>query len=459
MQTDAYAAFLAGKAPRARAIGFEPGPMHPKMRADQVDVTAFAIRQGCAALFLDTGMGKTFDELEWCRQCAHASNGFALLLTPLAVARQIEAEAHRWGYDARVIRSQEDARPGINICNYDRAPLLEPAKFGAVALDESSAITDFSSATTRMLTAAFADHRFKLCATATPAPNDYMELGTHADFLGQMSNLEMLSRWFINDTSTASQRWRLKGHAESSFWEWLASWSRCAETPADLGFTEVGFVLPPLNVIRHTVAGDTRPPPGMLFAGDVSATNIYDVKRQTASARALSVADLVRAEPHEPWLIWCDTDAEADAVVKVLPEAVEVRGSHSPERKESALMGFATGSVQWLLTKPSIAGMGMNYQHCARMAYVGRTFSYRQWYQSVRRCWRYGQMRPVDVHLMVAEGEAQIGRVIDRKAADHAKMKRAMALAMAGARQSAETRIKYDPKHLGRLPAWLTSSL
>ena len=453
---DGYDAFLASKAPRPRATGIEPDYMPDTMRPDQKAATGFAIRQGCAALFLDTGMGKTFDELEWCRQCGEASNGYSLLLTPLAVARQIETEAHRWGYEARVIRSQDDAKPGINICNYDRVGMLEPAKFGAVALDESSAITDFASATTRNLTAAFAGHQFKLCATATPAPNDHMELGTHAEFLNQMTSVEMLSRWFINDTSTASQHWRLKGHAERSFWDWLASWSRCAETPADLGFDDTGFVLPPLNIIRHAVAGDTRPVAGMLFAGDVSATNMYDVKRQTADARAQSVAALVKAQPHEPWLLWCDTDAEADAVLKVLPECVEVRGSHSPERKEDALMGFANGNVQWLLTKPSIAGMGMNYQHCARMAYVGRTFSYRQWYQSVRRCWRYGQTRPVDVHLMVAEGEAQIGRVIDRKADDHHRMKRAMALAMARVSEIVEgPRVKYDARHIGRIPAWL----
>ena len=456
---DEYAQFLAGKAPRPRSTGVEPCNMPETMRPDQRAVTEFAIRQGCAALFLDTGMGKTFDELEWCRQCGDASNGYSLLLTPLAVARQIEAEAHRWGYDARVIRSQDDARPGINICNYDRLELLEPAKFGAVALDESSILKSFSGATTRLLIAAFRDHRFKLCATATPAPNDHMELGTHAEFLGQMSSVEMLSRWFINDTSTASQSWRLKGHAESSFWDWVASWARCAETPADLGFDDHGFVLPPLNIIRHVVAGDTRAAPGMLFAGDVSATNMYDMKRQTSTARAASLAALVRNEPDEPWIVWCDTDDEADAIGAALPGIFEVRGSHTVERKEAGLIGFSKKDPLWLLTKSKIGGMGMNYQHCARMAYVGRTFSYESWYQSVRRCWRYGQTRPVDVHLMVAEGDAQIGRVIDRKAADHHKMKRAMSIAMARVSEIAEgPRVKYAPTHKGRLPTWLKSA-
>lgn len=454
-----YADFLASKAPRPRATGIEPGPMHPSMRPDQCDVTAFALRQGCAALFLDTGLGKTFDELEWCRQAAAASNGYALLLTPLAVARQIEREAARWGYEARVIRSQADARPGINICNYDRLDLLDPTRFGAVALDESSVLKSFMGATTRALISAFEGHRFKLCATATPAPNDHMELGNHAEFLGQMGRMEMLSRWFINDTAEASQSWRLKGHAEASFWEWMATWSRCAETPADLGYDASGFVLPPMRIVRHRVAGDVRAPAGLLFAHDVSATNLHDIKRQTADARADSVAALVAAEPHESWVIWCDTDYEADALARRIPCANEVRGTHPVEKKEAALEAFSDGSLRAIITKPKICGYGLNWQHSARMAFVGRSFSYEAWYQAVRRCWRYGQTRPIDVHIMVAEGEDQIGRVIDRKSEGHERMKRAMARSMrAVSMADKETKIPYNPTYLGSLPAWLKSA-
>ena len=194
----------------------------------------------------------------------------------------------------------------------------------------------------------------------------------------------------------------------------------------------------------------------MLFAGEVSATNLFDMKRQTSTARAIALAALVMKEPDEPWLIWCDTDDEADAIALALPDVFEVRGSHTTARKEEGLMGFAAGRVKRLLTKAKIGGRGMNWQHCARVAYVGRSFSYEAWYQSVRRCWRYGQTRPVDVHLMVAEGDAQIGRVIDRKAADHTKMKRAMAAAMRRANETAsEVRVKYDPRHMGRLPTWM----
>jgi hypothetical protein len=456
MQSD-YAAFLASKAPKAQAVGIEPGPMPAHLFDYQAECVAFGLRQGRAAMFLDTGLGKTRIQLEWCKQAAAASNGRALLLTPLAVARQIEREGLALGYSVRVIRSQDEARDGINVCNYDRLGALDTIQFGAVSLDESSILKSFTGATTRALIASFAEHRFRLCATATPAPNDHMELGTHAEFLGVMRSQEMLSRWFINDTSTASQNWRLKGHAVNDFWDWVASWARCAETPADLGYDASRFVLPPLNVIKHKAIGEAKPIDGALFVSDMSATNIHEVKRQTAGARADVVAQLVNADPAEPWLIWVDTDYEAQAVHERLPSVVEVKGSHTPEIKETRLIGFASGDVRHLLTKTGIAGMGMNYQHCARMAFVGRSFSYESWYQAVRRCWRFGQVRPVDVHLIVAEGEEQIGRVIERKAAGHDTMRRAMAAAMLRARETrAETKIPYIPTHDARLPAWLT---
>ena len=453
-----YAAFLAGKAPRPRAVGIEPGPIPSHLFDYQAECVRFALRQGRAAMFLDTGLGKTRIQLEWCRHAAEASNGRALLLTPLAVARQIEREGLSLGYDVRVIRHQEEARDGINVCNYDRLSALDTVQFGAVSLDESSILKNFTGATTRALIASFEGHRFKLASTATPAPNDHMELGTHAEFLGLMRSVEMLSRWFINDTATASQQWRIKGHAQDSFWDWVASWARCAETPADLGYDASRFVLPPLNIHRHKAAGDTRAAAGMLFASDLSATNMHAIKRETAESRAEAVGALVAAEPGEPWVIWCDNDAEADALVMAVPGAVEVRGSHTPERKEAALTAFAMGEARYIITKPSVAGMGLNWQHAARVAFVGRSFSYEAWYQAVRRCWRFGQTRPVDVHLIVAEGEDQIGRVIDRKAGDHATMKRAMAAAMARNRNTqAQTRIPYQPTHIGRLPQWMTA--
>lgn len=452
-----YAAFLATKAPRSIASGIEPGLMPAHLFDYQRDCVAFCVRQGRAALFLDTGLGKTACMLEWCDQVA--GDDTALILTPLAVARQIEREGKRWGYDCRVVRDQSEVSPGINICNYDRLDKLNPAAFSAVALDESSILKSLHGATRRDLTAAFSDTRFRLCCTATPAPNDHMELGNHAEFLGIMSSQEMLARWFINDTSTASQSWRLKKHAKSAFWDWVASWSRCAETPADLGYDASRFVLPPMQIHRHRTIGDIKPVDGMLFASDVSATNMHDVKRQTAKARAQAVADLIAAEPGEPWLIWCDTDYEADELVSVIPNPIDVRGKMTPERKEDGLDAFITEPSRYLVTKPGIAGAGLNFQHCARMAFVGRSFSYESWYQAVRRCHRFGQKRSVQVHLIVAEGEDQIGRVIDAKADGHSEMKREMAAAMQRAATIVRSERKsYNPTQTVGIVPWLKSA-
>ncbi len=452
-----YLDFLAAKAPKAIASGVEPSEMPPHLFDYQSAATAFCIRQGRAALFLDTGLGKTVCELEFARQTAAASNGIALILTPLAVARQIETEGRRFGYDCRVVRDQSEVSAGINICNYDRLDKLDCAAFGSVILDESSILKSFTGATTRALIAAFANTRFRLCATATPAPNDHMELGQHAEFLGIMASNEMLARWFISD-QTEMGRYRLKGHGEDAFWDWMASWSRCAETPADLGYDATRFILPELKIIRHRVAGDVRAPAGLLFMSDLSATNIHDVKRQTADARAAYICDLVGKEPDHSWLVWVDTDYEADAVVRLLPDAIDVRGSMSPEKKEAGLSEFLS-SGRPMVTKPSIAGQGLNYQNCDRMAFVGRSFSYESWYQAVRRAWRFGQKNSVHVHLAVAEGEEQIGRVIDRKADDHTRMKRAMSDAMRRDRaKSSGVKVAYEPNHKGRLPTWIQSA-
>lgn len=459
MNADAYLSFLASKVARAPMRGLDNVPtLAGHLFPFQAHCVDFALRAGSAGIFLDTGLGKTAVELEWCHHAAAATNGRALILTPLAVARQIEAEAKRWGYEARVIREQADAGPGINICNYDRLDKLNAATFGAVALDEASILKSFGGKTSRALIEMFRDHAYRLAATATPAPNDHMELGQYAEFLGVMASNEMLSRWFISD-QTEMGRYRLKGHATEDFWSWMASWARMAEKPVDLGDGSVSFDLPPLNVSRHRAKEtDLRGGEGLFATVEMSATKMHEVKRQTADARADVVAGLVEVEAAEAWVIWVDTDYEADAIKAALPSAVEVRGSQSIETKEATLAAFAAGDVRHLITKPSLTGFGLNWQHCARMAYVGRSFSYETYYQSVRRCWRFGQKRPVEVHLIVAEGEAEIGRVIDRKAADHASMKRAMKSAMARAQRSSEVKVPYNPTHLGRWPAWLSAA-
>lgn len=453
-----YSTFLSRKSIVVAQRGIEPTDMPAFMKPHQVDATAMTIRTGRAGNFLDTGMGKTVCELEFSRQAAEASNGKALIGTPLAVAKQIEREARKFGYDARVIRDQSEARDGINICNYDRFEKLDPYAFGAVTLDESSILKDFSGSTSRGLRDAFKDHRFRLSASATPAPNDHMELGQHAEFLGVMNSVEMLSRFFINDTSTASQQWRLKGHAEQAFWDWMASWACMAETPADFGHDASEYILPPLEIIKHQTGARTDLPKDGLFAADANATNIHEIKRATSDARADEIARLAHEE-NQPWVIWCDTNYESDALSARIPEAVEVRGSMSIEEKEEKIEAFSEGQARIIITKPSIAGHGLNWQHAARMAFIGRSFSYETWYQAVRRCWRFGQTRSVQVHLAIAEGEDQIGRVIDRKSADHIRMKRMMSTAMRRALgREVLTKVAYNPTHYSEIPQWLMAS-
>jgi hypothetical protein len=452
-----YESFIAAKTLTAQRRGLSAVPaLATHLYPFQAASVAFGLEAGSWGCFLDTGLGKSRCELEWALHAAAATNGRALILTPLAVARQIEVEGRSLGYPVRVIRSQDDAVEGISVCNYDRLHLLTPDAFGAVALDESSVLKNFTGATSRMLVDAFAGHRFRMTATATPAPNDHVELAQQADFLGVLNRAEMLVRWFINDSNDTGV-WRLKGHAVEPFFDWMATWARMAGHPRDMGDPVVGFDLPPLEIVRHLAdEPESAIADGRLFSGEVSATSLHDVKRRTSEARARVVADLIAAEPDESWVVWCDTDYEADALAAVAPSVREVRGSHSIDKKESTLAGFADGSVKHIASKSAICGYGLNWQHCRRMVFMGRSFSYENWYQAVRRCWRFGQKSPVVVHLVVADGEDHIGRVIDRKADDHVSMRAAMVAAMQRSMGiEAQRKVAYRPTCAGRLPAWM----
>lgn len=452
----AYEDFLQTKKVTARQHGLSSVPdLAGHLFEYQKHCVDFALRAGSSGLFLDTGLGKTRCELEFSHHAMRAANGRALILAPLAVAWQIAAEGECCGYDVRVIRDQSEARAGINVCNYDRLEKLDVGWYGSVALDESSIIKSFTGKTTRELISEFSGYRWRLAATATPAPNDHMELGQHSQFLGIMESSEMLARWFISD-QTEMGRYRLKGHARESFYDWMASWSRMGERPSDLGDTTTAYDLPNLSIVRHRCEAVITPESGSLFGAlNVSATDMFDVKRKTSRERAGIVGDLVNGSK-EPWVIWCDTNDEADhAMAAIGSDAIEVRGSQSIEEKEDALRLFASGGKRAIVTKPSICGHGLNWQHCRLMAFMGRTFSYEAYYQAVRRCWRYGQKRDVVAHVVVADGEESIGRVLDRKGADHAAMKAEMVAAMS--RNMAKERgvmLHYNPKHEGRLPTW-----
>lgn len=455
---DDYSAFLRGKVVQARQRGLDDIPsLHSSMFPHQRDVTEFLLRAGCGAAFLDTGLGKSLVSLEWGRIIAAHTGKPVLMLAPLAVSRQHEREAQKFGIPATVVRSAADLKPGVNISNYEMLKHFHSQELGGLILDESSIIKSFTGATTRALIAFGQGIPYRLAATATPAPNDHMELGQHSQFLGAMDSSEMLARWFIADQRDMG-KYRLKRYAVDSFWSWVASWARCISKPSDLGYSDDGFILPELKLTQHIVAQDiTAHTDGMLFRiPDTSATQIHKEKRITAESRARVIADVVNSEPNEPWIVWVETDYEADEVARFLPQAVEVRGSMPSEVKERRLIDFTeNGGI--LVTKPSIAGFGLNWQHCRRVAFAGLSFSYEQFYQAVRRCWRFGQKSEVHVHVAMADTEEVIWRTVQRKQTDHEDMKVNMYAAMKRAVEVRGVKNDYLPTMPAQLPEWMVN--
>jgi len=466
-----YEQFIASKALVAPPTGIDDVPeLHPMLFPFQRECVAWALKRGRAALFEECGLGKTFQQLEWARVVAQHTGGRVLIFAPLAVAQQTIREATKLGVTVRYVGSQEDVQDGISITNYERVDRFDGRQFAGVVLDESSILKSFMGKTKRALVDAFAHTPFRLACTATPAPNDHIELGNHSEFLGVLASFEMLTRFFINDTSLFGN-YRLKGHAEAHFWDWVCSWARCVTKPSDLGHPDDGFVLPKLYVNRHVVQVDVREGRGanLFRVPDLSATSIHREKRITATTRAQKIADLVASEPDEDWLVWCDTDYEADALLLEIPEAVEVRGSHSQDVKEAAVAWFLgwrdspsakpgpprTRKGKVLITKSSIFGLGLNFQSCARVAFVGASFSYEQFHQAIRRSWRFGQTRDVHAHVAMAATEVDVWNVMVAKQASHDGMGEAMAAAMKRAYSRESKRASYLPTHVGTLPAWL----
>jgi superfamily II DNA or RNA helicase len=454
-----YASFIASKRVVAPAAGFEPGPMAAPLFPFQRHVVAWALRRGRAALLEDTGLGKTIQELEWARQVAAHTGRQVLILAPLAVAQQTVREGDKFGLPVAYAKDQAGASGSVVITNYERLDRFDHDAWGGVVLDESSILKSYSGATKRALFAAFARTPYKLACTATPAPNDHLELGNHAEFLDVMTSHQMIARWFINDTSTFGT-YRLKGHAVEPFWDWVSSWAAMASLPSDLGaFDDAGYVLPPLNCRVHEVDADIADrgdSPTLFRMPELNATSVHREKRRTAGARAAKVAELVAAEPGERWVIWCETDYEADALAAAIPTAVELRGSDSPDRKESTLVAFSDGTIPVLITKPKLAGFGLNWQHVARVAFVGATFSFEAYYQAIRRAWRFGQTRPVDVHVVMASTERAVWDVLQRKIGDFDRMKREMLLAARRARQEHHANVDvYDAAKPMTLPRWM----
>ena len=456
MSLQEYRAHIASKQVAAQAVGFSPKSLNPKMKAHQVVADSFALERGAAALFLDTGLGKSLCELEWARQVSEETGKPTLILTPLAVASQMVREGNKFDIDARQIREPEEVGAGIMVANYERLPKLDPSAFGGVVLDESSILKSFAGRTRNMLIDAFEGHRFKLAATATPSPNDHMELGNHAEFLGVMRQQEMLSQWFINDTSTASQDWRLKGHAVEDFWQWVSSWSRCATLPSDLGGDDTGYILPKIDRRVHIVRADRQDAieDGMLFRiPEMSATSFHKEKRLTMQARCERAAEM--ATHDAPVTVWCESNDESKMLAGMIDGAMEVRGDMSPEEKERRLLGFVDGEFRVMVTKPKLAGFGVNWQHCAHAVFASISFSYEQHYQAVRRSHRFGQTQRVRNDIVISDTEDSIWQAVNVKAKKHEEMKRRMADAMAKAQGSASVRTSYERPIDLQFPSWI----
>lgn len=425
-----YDSFIESKSRRSVDAGFEPSPVNQVLFPFQRRVVEWAIRKGRAAMFEECGLGKTLQQLEWAKQVSGHTNGAVMLLTPLAVAAQTLAEAERFGIAARIVRQPEDVAAGINITNYEKLDLFDGIEFAGVVLDESSILKNFTGKTRIKLTSRFADTPYRLCCTATPSPNDYTEFGQHADFLGICTPGQMLATFFINDTFNTGD-WRLKKHAEDEFWAWVASWAACVGKPSDIGFDDEGYILPSLNLQTITVDVDERAQEGSeeLFKhATLSATTMHKELRETAAARAQAVADMVNASD-ESWIVWCNTNVESDGLSQRIEGAVEVRGSDRPEHKEKRLADFTSGKTRVLISKPSICGFGMNWQHCRNVAFVGLSYSFEDFYQALRRSYRFGQTKEVNAYIIQARTEGAILQTINRKIKQHAAMQARMKIA------------------------------
>ena len=456
MSLQEYRAFIASKTVDVRKDGMTPMPINAYAKDHQRAAIEYALEAGKAAHFLDTGLGKSLCELEWARQVAEETGKPVLILTPLAVAGQMIREGQKFGIDARQIRDQSEVGDGIMVANYERLPKLDPASFGGVVLDESSILKSFAGRTRNMLMEAFRDVHFKLAATATPSPNDHTELGNHAEFLGVMRQQEMLSKWFINDTSTASQDWRLKGHAAADFWQWVASWSRCATLPSDLGGDDTGYVLPEIDRHVHQVEADRTQDAeqDMLFRiPELSATSFHKEKRLTMRQRCERAADL--ANHDKPVTVWCETNDESAMLTGMIDGACEVRGDMSADEKERRLLGFADGEFRVMVTKPKLAGFGLRRAGHAHPGFPPISCASEQHYQAVRRSHRFGQTERVRNDIVIADTEAAIWQAIHGKAEKHEEMKRRMSEAMRRAQSQAAVRVRYDRPLDLAFPNWI----
>lgn len=428
-----YEQFIQSKKLTVQAVGreIELGDINPVLFPFQRDTVRWAVKKGRAAIFLDTGLGKTNCQIEWAR----LMGGRGLIIAPLTVAKQTILEAKKWlDVDVHYTRSGADLVDSLNITNFEMIEHFDASAFEWVVIDESSILKSLNSKTRVLLTEMFAETKYKLCCTATPAPNDIKEIGYHAEFLGMMRQREMLSCFFRYSQAGGHEKveaWRLKKHAIGAFYKWLASWSIALKYPSDLGYSDDGYILPPLNIEKHeTHSGYT--PEGMLpgfTLGAISAIEAKKLRRKVLEQRVVDIAAMVNAST-EQWTIWTALNEEADKLTDLIPGAINVEGKLTPEQKADLILAFQRGDYRVLITKASIAGFGINLQNCSQVILCGVDYSWESYYQQIRRFWRFGQKNQVNVHIFIDEQEEAILDTIMKKEREATKMTEQLIAAM-----------------------------
>lgn len=420
-----YKDFIQNKSLKVNPCGIDAGDLPDCLFDYQKAVVKWALKKGRCAIFAGTGLGKTLMELSWASEINKRTGKNVIILAPLAVAQQIEDEGSKFGIVAKYHKEDASDLSGIIITNYEKLHKFDLSKFDAVVLDESSILKSFDGKTRDLLIYSFKHFSYRLAATATPAPNDFMELGNHAEFLGVMNYAEMLAMFFVHDGGE-TQKWRLKGHAKKDFWGWMAQWAVMFQSPYDLGFDGSTHILPPLNQQSIIVESDIEDAEDTLFRFE--AQTLQDrikERRSSIPERCAKVSEIVNASS-DTWVLWCNMNAEGDSLEKSIPDAVQISGSQTEEKKEKILADFASGKIRVLISKPSLTGFGLNWQHANKMAFVGLNDSWEQVYQAIRRCWRFGQKRTVDVYFVSAQLEGNVIKNLERKNTQAEEMMKAM---------------------------------
>lgn len=448
-----YQDFLKNKRFVLESSGFDidKKELNPMLYDFQKDIVRWALKKGKACIFADCGLGKTPMQLSWAYQVHKHTGGKILILAPLAVAEQTKREAEKFGYVAKVVEKQEDCIPSINITNYEKLDRFVANEFVGIVLDESSILKSYSGKVRTAIIQNFHEVPYKLACTATPAPNDYMELGNHSEFCGVMTRAEMLSMFFVHDGGETS-KWRLKGHAEDVFWQWLATFSVFVDNPNNIGYEIDGYKLPLLNIQEIIVDGE-KPTEDKL-----TLTERRQARKDSLQLRCEKAAELAN-NSDEQWIVWCDLNDESHKLHELITDSVEVQGSDNEIHKSSSMLNFSKGKIKCLVTKPKIAGFGMNWQNCHNMIFTGLSDSYEQYYQALRRCWRFGQEKPVNVYIIISVKEGCVKENIERKQTDFLKMQSEMTeltkeITKKELRSTCRISTPYEPHIKMQLPKW-----